>query len=87
MRIAFIGLGLMGSRMAANLIDKGFTLAVYNRTQSRAEPLAARGATVAHTPRAVVTGADVSTGLRRPRRHRRGTRLGHDAGRFLDALS
>jgi 3-hydroxyisobutyrate dehydrogenase len=59
MRIAFIGLGLMGSRMAANLIDKGFTLAVYNRTQSRAEPLAARGATVAHTPRAVVTGADI----------------------------
>ncbi len=39
MNIAFIGLGNMGSPMAANLIKAGHTLTVYNRTRSRAEKL------------------------------------------------
>lgn len=45
MRIGFIGLGIMGSRMAANLIKKGFQVSVYNRTPEKMEPLVALGAT------------------------------------------
>jgi 3-hydroxyisobutyrate dehydrogenase-like beta-hydroxyacid dehydrogenase len=50
MRIGFIGLGNMGSAIARNLIAAGHELTVYNRTRSRAEPLAALGARVADTP-------------------------------------
>ncbi len=57
-RIAVLGLGAMGSRMADNLLAAGHALAVYNRTPARAEGLAARGATVADTPRAAAEGAD-----------------------------
>lgn len=39
MKIGFIGLGIMGSRMAANLIRSGFRLRVYNRTPEKAEGL------------------------------------------------
>ena len=42
--IGFIGLGGMGAVMAANLLDAGFALKVYNRTPHRAEPLVRRGA-------------------------------------------
>jgi 3-hydroxyisobutyrate dehydrogenase len=53
MRIGFIGLGLMGSRMAANFRAKGHDLVVYNRTRARAEALLAAGATWAESPRAL----------------------------------
>lgn len=43
--IGFIGLGGMGTAMAANLIKAGFTLKVYNRTPHRADSLVALGAT------------------------------------------
>ena len=46
-RIAMIGLGIMGSGMAANWLAKGFPVTVYNRTRVKAEPLAASGAKVA----------------------------------------
>jgi 3-hydroxyisobutyrate dehydrogenase-like beta-hydroxyacid dehydrogenase len=39
MKIGFIGLGIMGSRMAANLQKHGHSLAVFNRTRAKAEPL------------------------------------------------
>jgi len=39
--IGFIGLGGMGTAMAANLLKAGFALKVYNRTPHRAEPLGA----------------------------------------------
>jgi 3-hydroxyisobutyrate dehydrogenase-like beta-hydroxyacid dehydrogenase len=48
-RVGFIGLGRMGSGMAANLIKAGHTVTVYNRTRAKAEPLAAQGARVADT--------------------------------------
>lgn len=48
-QIGFIGLGIMGSRMAANLLSKGFSLKVYNRTKSKAEPLIEAGAEWAET--------------------------------------
>ena len=62
-RIGFVGLGIMGSRMAANLRRAGYELTVCNRTRERAEAWAAEhGATVAATP------AEVGGGQRR-RRH------------------
>jgi 3-hydroxyisobutyrate dehydrogenase-like beta-hydroxyacid dehydrogenase len=39
MKIGFIGLGIMGSRMAANLQKHGYSLVVFNRTRDKAEPL------------------------------------------------
>jgi len=38
MKIGFIGLGIMGSRMAANLQKNGHPLVVFNRTRAKAEP-------------------------------------------------
>lgn len=46
-RLGFVGLGIMGSGMASNLIAKGFPLTVWNRTSARAEAIA--GATVARS--------------------------------------
>ena len=57
-RIAFLGTGLMGAPMAANLIKAGFTLTVWNRTRSKTDPLAKAGATVAEGPADCVEGAD-----------------------------
>ncbi|MFC3987360.1 NAD(P)-dependent oxidoreductase [Actinoplanes siamensis] len=45
--VAVIGLGAMGSGMAASLLRAGFAVTVFNRTAARAEPLAALGASVA----------------------------------------
>ena len=39
MKVGFIGLGIMGSRMAANLQRAGHELVVYNRTQAKADEL------------------------------------------------
>jgi 3-hydroxyisobutyrate dehydrogenase-like beta-hydroxyacid dehydrogenase len=58
-RIGFAGMGLMGSRMARNLLRKGFPLTVWNRTPERCEALAAEGAAVARTPRELAAGCDV----------------------------
>ncbi|MEY2533180.1 MAG: 3-hydroxyisobutyrate dehydrogenase [bacterium] len=59
-RVGFIGLGIMGSRMAANLRRAGFELVVFNRTRERAEAWAAEhGAAVAATPAEVGRRSDV----------------------------
>jgi len=50
MQIGFIGLGNMGSAMAANLIKAGHKLTVYNRTRNRAEKIGGAGAKVADSP-------------------------------------
>jgi len=60
MNIAFIGLGNMGSAMAANLLKAGHTLTVFNRTRSRGEELNALGARVAATPGEAAAGAEVA---------------------------
>jgi len=39
MKIGFIGLGIMGSRMAANLQKGGHTLIIFNRTRDKAKSL------------------------------------------------
>jgi 3-hydroxyisobutyrate dehydrogenase-like beta-hydroxyacid dehydrogenase len=58
-RIGFAGLGLMGSRMARQFIDKGHPLAVWNRTPERCRPLQDAGAQVASTPRELAEMSDV----------------------------
>jgi 3-hydroxyisobutyrate dehydrogenase len=59
-RIGFVGLGIMGSRMAANLRRAGYELTVYNRTAKRAQAWAAEyGGTVAATPADVGAASDI----------------------------
>jgi len=55
--IAFLGLGAMGSRMAANLLKAGHHLTVWNRTPEAAKALVEAGARLAATPREAATGA------------------------------
>src|SRR5436189_5325243 len=50
MKVGFIGLGKMGFPMATNLLAAGHRVTVYNRTKSKADELAARGAIVADVP-------------------------------------
>lgn len=63
--ITFIGLGLMGSRMAANLLDHlnadsaTHTFTVWNRSPEKAEPLALQGAIIADSPIDAVKNADL----------------------------
>ncbi|MCL4561013.1 MAG: NAD(P)-dependent oxidoreductase [Chloroflexi bacterium] len=59
MKVGFIGLGIMGSRMAANLQKAGHELVVYNRTKSRANPLLERGARWGESPADVARQAEV----------------------------
>ena len=61
-RIGCAGLGLMGSRMARNFLDKGFPLMVWNRTPERGQALAAAGAKVARTPWELAEHSDVVVG-------------------------
>ncbi|MFG2630255.1 NAD(P)-dependent oxidoreductase [Streptomyces sp. NPDC048473] len=49
-RIGWIGVGRMGFQLAARLLEAGQDVAVYNRTRSKAEPLAERGATIVARP-------------------------------------
>ncbi|MDE2228303.1 MAG: NAD(P)-dependent oxidoreductase [Alphaproteobacteria bacterium] len=48
--VAVLGVGLMGSRMARNLLAAGFPVIAWNRDRTKAESLVAQGATVAATP-------------------------------------
>ncbi|HET9739181.1 MAG TPA: NAD(P)-dependent oxidoreductase [Solirubrobacteraceae bacterium] len=58
--VGFIGLGIMGSRQAANLARAGFELTVFNRTRERADEWAAEhGGHVAATPREVGERGDI----------------------------
>jgi len=49
-RVAFIGLGAMGGRLARRLLDAGHDVTVWNRTRARAKELLDAGATLAATP-------------------------------------
>ncbi|MGH8101525.1 MAG: NAD(P)-dependent oxidoreductase [Chthoniobacterales bacterium] len=50
MKIGFIGLGIMGSRMAANLQKQGYSLVIFNRTRGKAESLLGPCGTFADSP-------------------------------------
>jgi len=56
--IAFLGLGQMGSLMAANLLEAGHDVVVWNRSPDKAEALRSRGASVGATPAAAADRAD-----------------------------
>jgi 3-hydroxyisobutyrate dehydrogenase-like beta-hydroxyacid dehydrogenase len=60
MRVAFLGLGIMGSRMAANLVEAGFELTVWNRTAAKAEEFCRQhGARLAVTPADAAAASDL----------------------------
>jgi 3-hydroxyisobutyrate dehydrogenase-like beta-hydroxyacid dehydrogenase len=60
-RVAFLGLGIMGAPMAANLVDAGFGVTVWNRTAERAERFAEEhGAEAASTAAEAAAAADVT---------------------------
>lgn len=63
MDIGFIGLGSMGSGMAANLLNAGHQVTVYNRSPGKAEALVAQGAIAARTIAEASSGAVVFTML------------------------
>jgi 3-hydroxyisobutyrate dehydrogenase len=57
--VGFIGLGLMGHPMAANLLKAGYDLTVWNRTASRADALVAAGARRATSPRDAAAASEI----------------------------
>ena len=59
-RIAFLGLGRMGSGMAGRLLDAGHEVTLWNRTRGKASGLLARGADWADTPIEAARGADAA---------------------------
>jgi 3-hydroxyisobutyrate dehydrogenase-like beta-hydroxyacid dehydrogenase len=59
MKIAFLGLGNMGSGIASNILKAGFELTVWNRTQAKMQLLINSGAKGAETPKQAVEDADV----------------------------
>ena len=58
--VTVIGLGAMGSALAATLIEKGHAVTVWNRTAAKAEPLVSAGAVQAATPRDAVAASPVT---------------------------
>ncbi|MFC0407676.1 NAD(P)-dependent oxidoreductase [Roseomonas elaeocarpi] len=59
MRIAFLGLGLMGGPMARHVLAGGHALTVWNRSAAKSAPFAERGATVAASPAEAVREAEL----------------------------
>jgi len=60
MKVAFIGLGNMGAPMAKHLVRAGHEVIVWNRTRSKAEPLKAEGAKVAHSVAEAAKDAEIA---------------------------
>ncbi len=56
--VAFIGTGIMGRRMAKNVLKAGHALRVYNRTAAKTDELQKLGAAVTSSPREAAQGAD-----------------------------
>lgn len=59
MKIGFIGLGIMGSAMAANLLKGGCEVMIWNRSPEKYSTLIEHGATVADSPRSLAESVDV----------------------------
>lgn len=57
--VGFLGLGNMGAPMAGNLLKAGFSVVVWNRTESKARPLLEKGAVWADSPQQVAEKSDV----------------------------
>ena len=61
--LGFIGLGVMGSRMALRLLAAGHTVTGYNRTRAKAQGLLEAGMKWGGTPRAVAAAADITLSM------------------------
>jgi len=59
MKIGFIGLGIMGSRMADKIARAGYTLFAYNRTKSKTEALSFNNVTAKNSPAQVAAESDI----------------------------
>ncbi|KAK7261698.1 hypothetical protein RIF29_28015 [Crotalaria pallida] len=59
-RVGFLGLGIMGTPMALNLINSGVDVTVWNRTKSKCEPLINLGAKYKSSPEEVAASCDVT---------------------------
>ena len=57
--LGWIGTGVMGQSMAGHLMEAGFKLNVYSRTQSKSQSLIDRGATWCDSPKAVAENSDI----------------------------
>jgi 3-hydroxyisobutyrate dehydrogenase-like beta-hydroxyacid dehydrogenase len=57
-RVGFVGVGMMGGRMAARLLDAGFELTIFDTSEAALAPLIARGAQGASSPAAVASAAE-----------------------------
>lgn len=77
-RVAVLGLGVMGSGMARNLLRAGFSVTVFNRSPARATPLAEAGARVASSPRDAAADADVIVSMVSDDRAARGVWMGDE---------
>ena len=84
MQVGFIGLGHMGSGMAANLLAAGHALTVYNRSPDKADPLIGKGARLAKTPGDAARGQVVITMLADDHAVER---VVFDKGGILDSLA
>ncbi|MDQ7988919.1 MAG: NAD(P)-dependent oxidoreductase [Candidatus Dactylopiibacterium sp.] len=62
-RIGFLGLGIMGRAMAANLLKAGFEVVVWNRSAAKCAPLVALGAKQAASPREVAAACDFTLAM------------------------
>src|SRR5271154_384428 len=60
-KVGFLGLGAMGSRMAANLLKAGHTVTVWNRSPAAPEALVASGARKASSPKEAAEGPTLSS--------------------------
>ena len=58
-KVGFIGLGIMGRAMAANLVKAGYDVCVYNRTREKTVPFAEHGCGVSYTPKQLAGWCDV----------------------------
>lgn len=61
--LGFIGLGLMGGRIAKRLLDAGHQVTGHNRTRAKAEPLIKAGMHWKDTPREVAQAADITLSM------------------------
>jgi 3-hydroxyisobutyrate dehydrogenase len=59
MKVAFIGMGTMGTAMALNIIKAGHEVTVHNRSREKEEPVAKAGARRAGSPKGASQGADI----------------------------
>lgn len=84
MKVGFIGMGIMGSRMAVNLLEAGHDVTVHNRTREKGVAAEAAGATWGETPAAAAKGCEVLITVLAHPEAVRAMALGEHG--FLDAL-